>query len=147
MAASPRIVIEHWYQKDVSGSGTLFTPCIPVLVHTSRESRRVALEIYELIQEPTNSTIHMQPGPIYFNFELDIFVGMNWNGRDFSGTSISRFPTRITDKVRQVAICDWGLVHELGMGDLSTLMVMCSLPNMRIAPMSYSENGRSWRQY
>jgi hypothetical protein len=46
---------------------------------------------------------------------------MNWNGRDFSGTSISRFPTRITDKVRQVAICDWGLVYKLGMEDLSTV--------------------------
>jgi hypothetical protein len=120
MAAFPRIVIQNVHNKDRTGGvghGRLYTPCIPVLMHTSREARRVALELYDLFGVDT--AVHVQDGPIYFNFELDILAGMILDGKYFSETSIFYFPTIITKKVRHVAICDWQLEYILGSEDLS----------------------------
>jgi hypothetical protein len=79
----------------LSGSQPLITPLVPVLMHTSREARSVALNLYEKIQllgrvDPFGSRPYPQPphdnkvryrnGPTYFNFKLDTYAEVSWNG-------------------------------------------------------------------
>jgi hypothetical protein len=52
-------------------------------------------------------------GPVYFNFELDIYVCKKWNGKDFREISCSNLPTNAL-KVRHIAICDYQLKIILG---------------------------------
>ncbi|KAH7410891.1 hypothetical protein BKA64DRAFT_638549 [Cadophora sp. MPI-SDFR-AT-0126] len=64
-----------------STSPTLFTPCVPVLFHVCKESREIATRIYELIRYRDTSAIEpfcengrVRLGPLYFNFERDVYV-------------------------------------------------------------------------
>jgi hypothetical protein len=86
-------------------------------MRASREARQVALETYDLFGADT--AVHVQDGPIYFNFELDILAGMILDGKYFSETSIFCFPTIVTKRVRHMAICDWQLEDILGSEELN----------------------------
>jgi hypothetical protein len=64
-------------------------------MHTSRQARSVALSLYEKIQlvdrldpfaslpypqPPCDSAVRYKNGSIYFNFKLDTYVDISWNG-------------------------------------------------------------------
>jgi hypothetical protein len=116
MAVVQRFVTLNEFFKISMGPGRRYTPCIPVLMHTSREARQIALELYEIFRRPP--TDHIQFGPIYFNFKLDILAAVSWNGKCLSETSISCFPNILKKKVRHVAMCDWEVQYILGSKDL-----------------------------
>jgi hypothetical protein len=99
LAICPRVVIKHLYYKG-HGKPT-FTPGIPVLMHTSVEARQIALEHFftaEACPIPNlRPGLEGVLGPMTFNFELDTFLCLGWDGRVRS-TSVNH-PLRLLDQI------------------------------------------------
>lgn len=110
-----------------SDTGPLLTPCVPVLLHTSLESRTIALKIYKLVQyedRATNFPHHRnspasQPAPLYFDFVKDLYIHLVISSRptaedkhDYLMTSyrLPYFPQSFITQVRHLAIFPGELV-------------------------------------
>jgi hypothetical protein len=86
----------------------IFTPGVPVLMHTSVEARKIALENYSTSKEHRISygcsRVESVEGPITFNFELDTFLSLMWDGRAAHTYHPFWLPSRITSKLRHLCI-------------------------------------------
>jgi hypothetical protein len=102
MAMLPRIVFRNVYSaNNEHNPAVVHTPCIPVLLQVSHESRQIALENYELVRA-RNSNPSALPGPMYFNSKLDTLICAEWDGTYLSFTDHERFPKRILKQAREV---------------------------------------------
>jgi len=83
LAIRPRIVMKQVYYKD--SPKPIFTPRIPVLMHTPSEARKIVLETYPTAKSRRITygcgRVQIVEGPITFNFELDTLVSLLWDGR------------------------------------------------------------------